>query len=308
MGKCLSLSFVLLLAATFQADGQVPELAKLPPGTSVLPEDSVSAFRLFAKPEKATREVVDAEGQKFAKAVRVRLIIEEFLTIGMNPTAFASPKRPQWNPSQAFVDVGDYTPRLTVEPGWKLNVRFWAKLDGKADRWATVYWWHKDKRGGDATGRQQGPAISGNKWRQYEITATVPPETAEACVALNYFSPGPGRMWYDDIEVAVDTGRPPMPPAEVTPLQDSRGGLVIALDGLRHRVVFGGLEKPGGVEATLAGHRIACDGTMACVTLDAAAQDKPLASWLLDGKNLRLDDKPLSPARTNKWIPSTQRD
>jgi hypothetical protein len=32
--------------------------------------------------------------------------IEEFLTIGMNPTAFASPKRPQWNPSQAFVDVG----------------------------------------------------------------------------------------------------------------------------------------------------------------------------------------------------------
>ena len=76
MRKHLSLSFVLLMAATLGAHGQVAEMAKLPPGTSVLPEDSVSAFRLLAKPEEATREVVDVEGQKLIgeKALRVRLI------------------------------------------------------------------------------------------------------------------------------------------------------------------------------------------------------------------------------------------
>ncbi|MBI3921371.1 MAG: heparinase II/III family protein, partial [Armatimonadetes bacterium] len=48
--------------------------------------------------------------------------IEEFLTIAMKPEAFTAPKRPEWNPSRAFVDVG-YT---SLRDGFSTQAAFMA--------------------------------------------------------------------------------------------------------------------------------------------------------------------------------------
>jgi len=177
-----------------------------------------------------------------------------------------------------------YTPRFPVEPGVKVTVRFWAKLDGKEDRHATVYWWHKDRLSGDATGWERSPVVSGNEWKQYEFTATAARDVQQACVALNYF--GEGRVWYDDVEVSLDTGREAMPSGRVTAVEDARQGVVIELDGLQHLISF------AGGETTLADRQLAHDGKWACVSLDA--QGKPVAAWLLDGKELKLDGEAVS--------------
>jgi len=172
-----------------------------------------------------------------------------------------------------------YTPRFRVEPGVKIAVRFWAKLDGKEGRHAMVYWWHKDRLSGNATGWERSPVISGNEWKQYEFTATAPRDVQQACVAFNYF--GDGRIWYDDVEVSLDMGREAMPSGRVTAVEDARQGVVIELDGLRHLIAF------AGGETTLADRQLTHDGKRACVSLDA--QGKPIAAWLLDGKELKLD-------------------
>lgn len=186
-----------------------------------------------------------------------------------------------------------YTSRFSVKPGDKVTTHFWAKLDGKADRWVTIYWWNKGKLNMDATGQQKGPMISGTEWTQYEFTATIPPDAEMACVAFNYF--GEGRAWYDDVEVAMDTGRTAMPPGEVTALQDGKSGVVVTLDGLRHLIVFrNGSQR---TDVTLAGHRVTSDGAMACITLDP--QGKPTASWMLEGTELRLDGKAFAPVRAS---------
>ena len=177
-----------------------------------------------------------------------------------------------------------YTPRFPVEPGTKVAVRFWAKLDGKADRHATVYWWHKDRLSGNGTGRELGPVISGNEWKQYEFAATVPSDVELACVALNYF--GDGTIWYDDIDVSVDTKRKTMAPGRVTAVKNARQGVVIELDGLRHLVAF----AEG--ETTLAGRKLSHDGKRACISLDA--QGRPVAAWLLGGTELKLDGDAVS--------------
>ncbi len=172
-----------------------------------------------------------------------------------------------------------YTPRLDVEPGAKITVRFWAKLDGKEGRHATIYWWQKNRASGNATGGQPGPVISANEWKQYEFTATTPDDVRQACVALNYF--GDGSIWYDDIDVSIDTKHKIMPAGRVTAVDDARQGVVIELDELRYLVSF------AGGKTTLAGRTLAHDGKTACVSLDA--QGKPVAAWLLDGTRLHLD-------------------
>ena len=177
-----------------------------------------------------------------------------------------------------------YTPRFQVEPGVKVAVRFWAKLDGKEDRHATIYWWHKDRLSGNATGSKRGPIISGNEWRQYEFAAVTPSDVQQACVALNYF--GPGRIWYDDVEVSLDTGRATMPPGRVTAVEHGRRGVVIELAGRRHLLAF------ARGETILAGRHLTHDGKWACLSLDA--KGKPTAAWLLDGKTLKLDGHAVS--------------
>lgn len=184
-----------------------------------------------------------------------------------------------------------YTPRFRVEPGARITVRFWAKIDGQEDRWATVYWWHQGKLNLNATGQEAGPLLSGNEWKRYEFTATVPPDVVEACVAFNYF--GAGHAWYDDVEVSLDPTRPILPPGRVMALEEGQRGVVIELDGLRHLVVF-----PEETHAVaIAGHEVVCDGGMACITLDA--QEKPVAAWLLDGTELRLDGQVVSAVQSS---------
>lgn len=179
-----------------------------------------------------------------------------------------------------------YTPRFRVEAGTSIQVRFWAKIDGPADRWATVYWWHRGKLNVNATGQQQGPVLSGNEWKEYQFTATVPSDVIEACVAFNFF--GEGQAWYDDVEVSMDNVRPAMLPGRVTPVEQGQRGVVIEVDGLRHLVVF-----PGGTPTlSVAGHEITCDGEMACLSLDA--QGNPVAAWRLGGTALKIEGREIS--------------
>ena len=73
MRTLLFLTCLLPLFAAADAFGQA-ETARLPDGVSVLPDDSAAAFRLFAKPEDATRQMVDVDGRKFAKALRIAVL------------------------------------------------------------------------------------------------------------------------------------------------------------------------------------------------------------------------------------------
>jgi len=188
-----------------------------------------------------------------------------------------------------------YTPRFRVEPGTSIHVRFWAKIDGPADRWATVYWWHQGKLNVNATGQQPGPVLAGNAWQPYEFTATVPPGVIEACVAFNFF--GEGHAWYDDVEVAMEAIRPTLPPGRVIPLEEGQRGVLIEADGLHHLVVF-----PGGMPTlSIAGREITCDGEMACLTLDA--QGKPMAAWLLGGTKLQLEGQTVAAVQVPPTIP-----
>lgn len=186
-----------------------------------------------------------------------------------------------------------YTPRFRVEPSARITVRFWAKLAGKEDRWCTVYWWHKGRLNGNATGQEQGPRISGDQWKQYEFTATAPADVEEACVAFNFF--GEGKAWYDDVEVVLSSSKAVLPPGQVTALEESRRGLTIDLDGLRHLVVFpSGPQSP---DISLSGHRVSCRGKMACISLDSKGE--VVAAWLLDGTQLRLDGREVSAVRAS---------
>jgi len=194
-----------------------------------------------------------------------------------------------------------YTPRFAIAPGQSVRIRFWAKLEGRPDRWACVYWWRADALSGNATGSQPGPQIEGNEWKPYEFVATAPPETAQACVAFNFSAAG--HIWIDDVEVQLEGQRAQMPPAQVAALQEGQQGFIIAVDGMRHYVAFQPqmrpwtplLPKPA-VPWTIAfgAHRLTCDGKMACVSENA--QGRIIGAWLLDGRLLRWDGKPLTPA------------
>ncbi|MCC6443950.1 MAG: heparinase II/III family protein [Armatimonadetes bacterium] len=178
-----------------------------------------------------------------------------------------------------------YTPRFKVAPGTRLTVRFWARSEGKPDRWSTIYWWLKGHLNENATQQAKGPVISGNRWKRYEYTATVPKDTEEACVALNYF--GPGRIWYDDVEVSLAPKTPSMPPGRVVAVQEGERGVVIDLDGLQHLVVFPAGPKGGPVR--IGGHRVTCRSRLGCVTLDR--KGRPIRAWSLDGSPVSLDGK-----------------
>lgn len=189
-----------------------------------------------------------------------------------------------------------YTPRFTVEPGNRVTVRFWAKLEGKPSRWSTIYWWHQGRLDGNATGQAEGPEVAGNEWKQYEYSATVPAGVEQACVAFNYF--GEGRAWYDDVAVTLEPAKPEMAPGEVIAPGAGERGVQVVVDDLRHLVIFP--RGPRQPEVALGGHRVRCRDEVACVSLDA--QGRPVAAWSANGAPVFLDGKrvPLDPPARGK--------
>ena len=103
--------------------------------------------------------------------------------------------------SATIVNPGGYyySPRFVVPAGSKVTVSYWAKVLGPTNGTSAIYLWR-----GKKPERIEGPHPSGNEWKQYTFSATVPAGVDEVMVGLQYFSKVKGQAWYDDVEISIE--------------------------------------------------------------------------------------------------------
>jgi hypothetical protein len=177
-----------------------------------------------------------------------------------------------------------YTRHFSLPPGARVTVRFWARCAAPSGASSVLYYWRR----GVAFAQTAGPAPSGDEWRWYEFSGTVPAGAEEVCLALNFF--GDGRCWFDDVEVTADRQPEGSAPARVRPLgHGGADGAAVEVDGVVYVFLCGRAGEARTVAA--AGHRIETDAELAAVTLGA---DEPRA-WLLRGSRIVVDGRRVRP-------------
>ena len=182
-----------------------------------------------------------------------------------------------------------YGRKFSLEPGTKINARWWAKCTAARGASSLFYYW-KD---GKSFARTQGPVANVNEWRQYEFTDVVPAGTEQACLAIQFF--GQGQCWYDDVELTADCHVPESRPAEVTQLSPTGTGAVAVVDGLTYVMVCG---QAGQMHSTAAaGRTISTDAELAVVALT----DDASRAFILKGTRLDVDGQPVAQVQGN-WL------
>ncbi len=124
-----------------------------------------------------------------------------------------------------------YTERFKLEPGTEVTVRWWAKTTGTGS--AMIHHWQHSA----SKWQPKGPTMTGNQWKQYEMTTVVPEGADQTSLALNFS--GGGTIWFDDVEIIADNLPAEMPPATVTPIDEGQGGCMIERDGDTHIMICG---------------------------------------------------------------------
>lgn len=171
-----------------------------------------------------------------------------------------------------------YSDRFGLPAGARVTAKARFRTEGTPEgkgATMTLYFW----RGGTAFANQRAGPFRHPDWQEHEVTAIVPPDTEEICVALEYFAAGTG--YFDDVRVESDAPVAQAAPPEVRVLGSD--GFDVTLGPERFVAVCNpgsGLYRAG---------ELAHDGALAVVCLDAAGN--VLRAFLQGGRELLWQDR-----------------
>lgn len=169
-----------------------------------------------------------------------------------------------------------YSDRFRLPAGSDLTARAMIRTtelpEGKGAT-MTLYFW----RGGKAFANKRIGPFSHEDWQEHSITATVPEDTEEVSLALEFFAPG--TAWFDAARVDAPVQERTIVTPVVEALDDG------ALDGELGGQRFVILRAPGEANG------VATDADCAAVVFDGAG--KPARCFIKNGKFLRVDGSDL---------------
>jgi hypothetical protein len=182
-----------------------------------------------------------------------------------------------------------YSDMFTVEPGKTVTAKARIRTtDLPEDKGAVMrlYFW----RGGKAFANKSLSGIAHRDWQEHTISAVVPEDTEEVCLALEFFAPGTG--WFDDVRVEAEVHTEPVEMPTITEV--AAFGLDASIANTRFLVAF----KPerGAEPAT---QSLVTDADVAAVALDAGGKVRSLfvkngTTVSFDGNDLLRAEQPLT--------------
>jgi hypothetical protein len=163
-----------------------------------------------------------------------------------------------------------YSDRFSLPAGTALTAKAMVRTHGTPDgkgATMTLYFW----RAGTAFAQQRAGPFRHDLWQEHAVSATVPPDTQEISVALEYFAPGTG--FFDDVRVESDAPVQEAVEPQVTAL--GQDGFAVTVGQDRFVVLCGagtGMHSAGDLSS---------DGAMAAICLDA--EGAPTRAFLQGG-------------------------
>lgn len=188
-----------------------------------------------------------------------------------------------------------YSSRFSLPAGTRLTARFWGRSTAPTGASSVLIFW----KTGKAFARAQGPGPATSEWAPYVVTATVPEDTEQISLALQFF--GQGQCWFDEVDVSAEPGPASAAPARVTALgPGGEDGAVADVDGVTYVFLAGKAGAARVVEA--AGRRFVTDAELAAVTLGVDGAQ----ALVVGGTRVEVDGVPSARASGEWAIPEAR--
>jgi hypothetical protein len=205
--------------------------------------------------------------------------------------------RPAEGSQCAAVDASGYyySDRFSLPAGTRLTGKAMLRTQGTPEGKGvtmTLYFW----RAGTAFAHERVGPFRHEDWQEHAVSATVPADTQEISLALEYFAPGTG--FFDDVRIESDAPVAAVAEPRVTPLGAHGFDATLGPDRF---VVACGAES-----AMHTAGDLASDGAMAVVCLDAAGA--PVRAFLQGGRTLSWQGQELLRLETPGTVETLVRD